>query len=130
MVTLEITGLYAGLLALLFVGLSFNVIKRRFSEKVGLGDGGSSTLTKAIRIHGNFSEYIPLALILMALFEVSGGSEMWLHVAGGGLFFGRVMHALGLTKSHKTSIPRALGTIMTYLILVGLSIANVIVFMS
>ncbi len=128
MVTLEITGLYASLLALLFVGLSFNVIKRRFSEKVGLGDGGSPTLIKAIRVHGNFAEYIPIGLILMALLEANGGSTMWLHVAGNGLFIGRVMHALGLTKSHKTSIPRALGTILTYLVIVGLSVANLMIF--
>ena len=130
MITLEVTGLYTSLLALLFVGLSFNVIKRRFSEKVGLGDGGSSTLTKAIRIHGNFSEYIPLALILMAVFEINGGSNLWLHVSGTTLLIGRIMHALGLTKSHTTSLPRALGTISTYIVIISLSIVHLLAFIA
>ncbi|WP_274620662.1 MAPEG family protein [Colwellia maritima] len=64
-INITITAFYASLLTLLYIGLSFNVIRLRFKLKVGVGDGGQEQLTKAIRIHGNFSEYMPLALILL-----------------------------------------------------------------
>ena len=51
---LDITGLYAGLLAILLVVLSFNVIRFRLKHRVGTGHGDVSELDKAIRIHGNF----------------------------------------------------------------------------
>ena len=63
---LTVTALYASLLALVFLGLSFNIIRLRRLLRVGVGDGGEKELSKAIRIHGNFSEYMPLALILLA----------------------------------------------------------------
>lgn len=126
---LTITALYASLLALVFLTLSFNIIRLRFKLKVGVGDGGKQTLTKAIRAHGNFSEYVPIALILLAGYELSGANSLWLHALGGMLLLGRILHAIGLSKSVGTTIPRFVGTIITFVVMLILAIENIRMFM-
>ena len=39
----------------------------RNRHKIGIGDGGDKALARKIRVHGNFVEYVPLGLLLMAL---------------------------------------------------------------
>lgn len=124
-IDLTITALYASLLTLVFLALSFNIIRLRFKLKVGVGDGGETMLIKAVRVHGNFSEYIPLALILLASYELSGANNTWLHVVGATLLIGRILHAIGLSKSIGTSMPRIAGTISTFIVLLILAIENI-----
>lgn len=125
---LTITALYGSLLAIVFLFLSFNIIRLRFKLKVGVGDGGERQLTKSVRIHGNFSEYIPLALILLGCYELTGASSLWLHILGISLLIGRILHAIGLSKSIGTSIPRIVGMISTFIVLLILSVVNISVF--
>ena len=127
-INITITAFYGSLLALLFIALSFNVIRLRFKLKVGVGDGGERSLTKAIRIHGNFAEYMPLALILLAGYELSGADSLWLHILGSVLFISRVLHAIGLSKSIGTSKARVLGTLVMFIVLFLLAIANICAF--
>lgn len=127
-INITITAFYASLLALLFIALSFNVIRLRFKLKVGVGDGGEQPLIKAIRIHANFAEYMPLALILLAGYELSGGDNLWLHMFGSVLFIGRVLHAIGLSQSIGTSKARFLGTVTMFSVLLLLALANICVF--
>ncbi len=87
---ITITAFYSSLLALFFIALSFKIIKLRFKLKIGVGDGGDKLLIKAIRIHGNFSEYIPLSLLLLACYEINGAETFILHILGSVLFLGRV----------------------------------------
>ena len=122
---ITITALYASLLALVFIYLSFKVIGLRRSLKVGVGDGGEKLLTKAIRVHGNFSEYIPLALLLLACFEFNGANPLWVHLLGATLLLGRFLHAAGLSNSIGATPPRVIGMILTFLVLLILSVANI-----
>ncbi len=69
------TAFYAGLLALVYLGLSGWVIGARVSGNVLLGDGGDDTVLRRVRSHANFAEYVPLALIVIGLLEASGGSH-------------------------------------------------------
>lgn len=69
---MHITLIYAGLLGLLFLLLSFWVVKRRAQFKVMIGEGEAPEMLSAIRAHGNFAEYVPLTLLLMALCELAG----------------------------------------------------------
>jgi uncharacterized membrane protein YecN with MAPEG domain len=128
-IDLTITALYASLLTLVFLTLSFNVIRLRKKLKVGVGDGDERMLIKAIRMHGNFSEYIPLALILLAGYELSGANTLWLHVLGATLLIGRILHAIGIRKSIGTSMPRFIGMISTFMVLLILAIENIRVFL-
>ena len=122
---LTITALYASLLTLVFLTLSINVIRLRFKLKVGLGDGGEKRLTQAIRAHGNFSEYVPLTLLLLASYELSGANTGFLHILGATLLIGRLLHVIGLSKSMGTSAQRAAGMISTFIVLFILAIENI-----
>lgn len=114
---LPITSLFAGLLTLLLLVLSIRIIRLRWRDKVGIGTGESLDLKVAVRIHGNFIEYVPLALILLALLEWQGLSALWLYGLGGLLFVARVNHAIGLTKTAGVSIYRTIGVLGTFLML-------------
>ncbi len=69
----QVTGFYAALLAIFYVVLAFAVVRQRMKLRVGLGDGQQPSLIKAIRIHGNFAEYVPFALLLLLLLEQKAG---------------------------------------------------------
>jgi len=112
-----ITSFYAAVLALMFVGLAALVIRQRFKLRVGLGDDNQPELLKAIRIHGNFAEYVPLLLVLLALLEAQGAALWQLHLVGGLTLAGRLLHLSGLLKSSGTSLPRLFGMIFTFVAL-------------
>ena len=90
------TAFYAGLLALLYLGLSGWVMASRVSGNVLLGDGGDQTMLKRVRAHANFSEYVPLALILVALLEASGGGHGLVQALLIALLIGRILHPIGM----------------------------------
>lgn len=112
---IHITLLYAGLLGLLFLLLSFWVVKRRAQFKVMIGEGEAPELLAAIRTHGNFAEYVPLTLLLMALCELAGAGGLWLHLGGGMLLAGRVLHAIGMQIPKAPNLPRLFGTLLFWL---------------
>ncbi|MEZ4273125.1 MAG: MAPEG family protein [Myxococcota bacterium] len=107
-----ITAIYGAILALFFLALTTRVILHRRRARVGIGDGEDKKLRNAIRVHGNFSEYVPFTLILLALVELRGASPNFLHGCGGALLIGRVLHAYGLGRYAGTSWPRALGSLL------------------
>ena len=94
---MSVTPVYAGLLALLFIFLSVRVIGMRRSARVALGDGGNPALLRRQRVHGNFAEYVPLALILMALAELQNPPGWMIHAIGIPLLLGRAAHAYGVS---------------------------------
>jgi uncharacterized protein len=122
--TVQITAVYASLLAILYVVLSYRVAQRRMRFQVGLGTGQNTELERAVRIHGNFAEYVPFALLLLALFETGGGPAWAVHVAGAGLLVARGLHALGLTQSSGRSPGRFGGVVTTWLIILALAVGN------
>lgn len=110
-----VTPLYAGLCAILLIALSLRVARLRGSLKVALGDGGERALQKAIRVQGNFVEYVPMALLLLFLLELSRQAPLWaLHVLGADLLLGRILHAIGLSTSAGLSFGRFVGTLLTF----------------
>lgn len=130
MVTLSFTGFYAGLLALLYLGLAVNIIRVRLSARIGIGSGGNEILAKRVRIHGNFSEYVPLALVLMGCYEINGASALMLHGLGGLLLLGRLSHAFGLNKTIGASKQRQFGVLSTFLVILILAIENIRLFVN
>ena len=89
---LPITALYAGLMGLWLLALGFEVVRRRRRHQVSVGDGGVRELELAMRAHGNASEYVPIALILLGLSEGLGAPVWVLHVFGLMLVAGRLLH--------------------------------------
>ncbi len=118
-----ITLLYAGLLGLWFLILSLRVIKGR--SKVALGDGGDPAMLRLMRGHANFAEYTPLILVLMALLETEGLGAIWLHLLGGGLLLGRLLHGYAFLFSEHFPPGRFWGTVLTLLCLLGASGAGI-----
>lgn len=120
----KITLFYAGVLGIMYFLLSVNVIRYRWKEKKGLGHEThpKDPLFRAIRIHGNFMEYVPFILLLLALDEVTTRGEIFLHAMGLGLIIARIFHFLGITKSHLVSWQRSAGVGITFIILLVLSV--------
>ena len=115
-----ITPVYAALLALLFIYLSIRVIKGREAHEVALGDGGHSALQRRVRVHANFAEYVPLALILIAMLEWLGGWGYLIHGLGIALLAGRLLHALGVSQTKENLRYRVIGMVLTFItLLVG-----------
>ena len=118
-----ITGLYAGLYGLLLVVLYLRISQRRLATRIGLGFGGDADLERRVRAHGNFIESVPMALVLLLLFEQSGANPSHVHAFGVVLLAARLAHALGISKSSGRTVGRFYGSVGTVLVVAGLSIA-------
>lgn len=115
---MHITLLYAGALAFLFLVLSIKVIQGRSGKDgVNLGDGGKPDMLRVIRGHGNFAEYVPFILLLMAMLESNGTAPWLLHALGGTLLTGRLLHGYALSFTQKFFLGRFLGTLATLIVL-------------
>ncbi|MEM8689212.1 MAG: MAPEG family protein [Pseudomonadota bacterium] len=119
-----ITPVYAAMATLVFVFLSVRVIGARGATKTSMGDGGHQSLQRAIRAHGNFAEYVPLALILMALAELQDRSIYAIHFVGLCLLAGRLAHAYGVSREPELFKFRVAGMILTFTALVSGALIN------
>lgn len=121
-----ITAFYGGLLGITFIYLSILVVKGRRASKTSLGDGGDHHFLGVIRAHGNFAEYVPLALVLMLVAELNHAHFMLLHFVGGCLLIGRIVHAYGLKHHTGSSWQRISGMLLTFGSLLAISIQNIV----
>ena len=69
-------------------------------------------LELAVRMHANFLENVPLAVIFAAAVELNGGNRPTLAVVLGGLVVARVAHACGLLRNNRPL--RATGHIYSF----------------
>ena len=74
-------------------------------------------------MHGNFTEYVPLALLLLALLEITGVGRQWIFTGGALLLLGRVLHAWGLGRHAGTSVGRFVGMVLTMVVLGSAAVA-------
>ena len=109
-----LTATYAAVLAIFYVAMSAYVIATRVRTNITIGDGGDPQMLLAIRRHGNMAEYVPFAVLLMALAEVLGAGNAWLHATGILLIAGRFLHPIGLTLAEGTPASRVVGTLATF----------------
>ena len=122
---LLMTSIIAAILTIIFVKLSFAVIGLRRKNKVGLGSGGYDDLERAIRAQGNFAEYVPIGLILIACLELND-APWWLVILPGiALIIGRLIHAKGINEPPPNFSSRVLGMKFTFGTLITLAILNV-----
>jgi uncharacterized membrane protein YecN with MAPEG domain len=123
---IAITPVYAALLALFFVFLSFRVVLQRREAKVALGDGGNRQLLRRLRAHGNFAEYVPLTLILMLLAELQQAPGWLVNAIGVLLVAGRLLHAYAVSREPEPLPARATGMVLTISAVVIGAIANLV----
>ena len=118
---MHITPLYASVLAILFVALSVRTLRMRHRLKIAVGDAGNQALLRAIRVHSNFAEYVPLSLLLISFVEMSGASALLVHFLGPCLLVGRAAHAYGVSQLNENYAFRVAGMAMTFTTLMGAS---------
>ena len=111
-----IVPVYAAILTLIYVVLSIRVVRTRQDLKVSLGAGGHSLLERRIRVHGNFAEYVPIALILAAFVEMQGANVWFIHALCLAVLAGRLAHGYGVANGILP--PRVLGMVLTFAMLV------------
>ena len=109
-----ITALYAALLGPILVFLSLRVIGQRRSARVAIGHGEDKALLRRMRVHANFIEYVPMALILMALAENLQTTPLLVHLMGMALLCGRVLHAYGVSQDKENFNLRFIGMNLTF----------------
>jgi uncharacterized protein len=123
---MPITALYAGLLTVLLLVLTVRVIGRRRAKRVEIGDGADTDLLRRMRVHANFVEYTPYALILMGLAESLRASPIALHAIGLVLSIGRAIHAYGLSQTPHNMRLRVGGMAMTLIAIVAGALSCVV----
>ena len=121
---ITLTPIYAALAVLFYIFLSIRVIGLRRSTQTSLGDGGHDNLQQAIRVHGNFSEYVPMALLLMLLAELQSAPALWLHAIGVATLAGRLIHAYAIPGMRARLAYRVAGMMLTFAALIGGALLN------
>lgn len=124
---MPVTSLFAALFAVMLVVLSARVIQRRRAARVALGDGGVTALNRAIRAQGNFAEYVPFALILLALMEMGEWSGWLVAGLGAFLFIGRLIHAFGVLGEPENLRYRVMGMSITFVTILSAALLNLVV---
>lgn len=90
--------------------MSFGAITK---YKIALGDGNNRLLLTARSAHTNACGYVPITLLLLFVFEYSGGA-LWLVYFNGTLFLlGRLLHPIALYK--RIIKMRVIAMVLTFL---------------
>jgi hypothetical protein len=119
---MRITGLYVALGVLLVLVLGVRVVMRRWTARIGIGDGDDKELRKRIRAHGNAIEYLPIGLLALLLLDLDGTTPTLLHVCGVALILARTVHAFGLSRTGGVSPERFFGITLTFLTLLAMAV--------
>ena len=118
---IPVTAACAALCGLLILTLGVRVTKLRLRHRVALGDGGEPALMRAIRVHGNTVEFVPIFLILSLCYELYAGAN-WALITVVALFLlGRLSFAVGLSLSLLHPL-RRIGAALSYLTLLLISV--------
>jgi len=121
---LIVTSIIASVLTGLLIKLSFAVIGLRRKNKVSLGSGGHDDLERAVRAQGNFAEYVPFGLILLACLELNGAAWWLVATPGVTLIIGRLIHVAGINTPPPDFSKRVLGMKFTFMTLMALIVLN------
>jgi uncharacterized membrane protein YecN with MAPEG domain len=128
---MRLTILTAAVLSLIYLVLTARVVAARLKGKVMLGDGAPassgqpSDLLKAIRAHGNFAEYVPLALILLAALEAVHAPHLLCRALAAMLVLGRVLHPIGMAMPAPNAF-RAGGAMLTWVMIAVASLTALV----
>tara|TARA_B110000211_G_C13993839_1_gene515267 strand:- start:227 stop:634 length:408 start_codon:yes stop_codon:yes gene_type:complete len=123
---LDITSKIAAVLAIQMLFLTMLVSMRRVAlgksegdiAKYPYQDGNDESLKRRIRAFGNFIEYVPMCLIMLALIEFNGASEKLLWGLGVFLIIGRISHSVGMLSNPHFPVPRIIGMFASYAALI------------
>ena len=117
-----VVPIYAAIFAIMLIALSLRVAKTRGDVQIAIGDGGNIVLRRAIRVQGNFTEYVPMALILFTFVEMQGWPRWLVHGLCLVLLAARLLHAYGIAQEPEDIRLRATGMATTAVLLVAASV--------
>lgn len=114
MIHLPVTLATGGLSCLIYLFLCFHVVQLRRRQKRVIGDGGDSDLQIRIRNHGNFAEYIPLFLVMLAIIEAHSGSIGPVKLLGAAVVVSRLFYTIGAMRTPFDNPVRTIGIVSTF----------------
>jgi uncharacterized membrane protein YecN with MAPEG domain len=114
---------YAALLTFLYIFLSSRVIQSRSATRIGIGTGGNRGLERRMRIHANFAEYVPLALLLLVFMEMQGRPAWLLHLLCAALVLARIGHVIALWDEKEIFQLRVVSVSATFVIMLVAAIS-------
>ena len=112
--SLQTVGAYIGLNLLINLMLAYRVSANRVRTNVMTGTGSDQALYNASRAHIVNVEYTPIGLIGLLALHLLAASVVVIHIAGIGLTVGRLLHAIGVSRSSESTPPRLIGTLLTW----------------
>ena len=130
---IPLTSLFASLFTIFYLFLSFRIGYLRGSPVMKLifkmdKKVPAIKLDRNVRAHGNFSEYVPLFLILLYIFEsVDLVSFNYLLIICLVFSYGRVAHAICFAFYDYNPFLRISGMVSTYL---GLALLSILLLLS
>ena len=130
---IPLTSLFASLFTIFYLFLSFRIGYLRGSPVMKLifkmdKKVPAIKLDRNVRAHGNFSEYVPLFLILLYIFEsVDLVSFNYLLIICLVFSYGRVAHAICFAFYDHNPFLRISGMVSTYL---GLALLSILLLLS
>lgn len=127
MEVLAVTSKIVALLSVQMLVLSMLVSFRRVSlgksqgdiAKYPYQDGGDEVLQRRMRAFGNFVEYAPMCVVILAIMEFNQVNLKALWALGGVFVFGRILHSYGMLSNPRFPLPRILGMVCTYAVLIA-----------
>ena len=125
---LPLTSTFASLFTLFYLFLSFRIGYLRGSPVMKLifkmgKEIPETKLHRNVRAHGNFSEYVPIFLVLLLIIETLGQSSFYYLLTTCLIFsYGRLAHAICFAFFDSNPFLRISGMLCTYL---GLGIFSV-----
>ena len=97
-IPVQVTMLFAAVFAVLQFPMGAAVGLYRAKTGIAFMDGGDEEMMRRMRAHGNFTENVPIALLVMAGAELAGGPTSLVIGIGGLLLVGRLLHYSALRK--------------------------------
>ncbi|WP_170552968.1 MAPEG family protein [Ruegeria atlantica] len=118
----QIALIVTAVFVLMSIPMAIAVGVRRARTGILLLHGEDEGLLRLMRAHGNFIEYVPLALLALAGAEIAGTAPWIIAVCGGVLLLARLIHYFGLRASAESK-GRAIGAALTTLTMMVLAFA-------
>ncbi|MEM9585451.1 MAG: MAPEG family protein [Pseudomonadota bacterium] len=118
----QITLVATAVFVLMSIPMAISVGVRRAKTGILLLHGEDDNLLRLMRAHGNFIEYVPLAILALAGAEIAGTPDWLVASCGGALVLARVVHYFGL-RAAADSKGRAIGAGLTNVTLLILALA-------
>jgi hypothetical protein len=73
-------------------------------------------LLRKVRAYGNFTEYVPLALLFILVLELMESPVGLIWLLGGPITVARIAHAWGLINVYGPSVGRVIGFFLTWFV--------------